>query len=257
MEILRIVKGGKLRRRYWDYDEAAEKGRYRWRDVTELLPRKLYDECDLQKGLTLRDVFLLLQKHIQFCEMTIGNWVEEIVEEGLSNPLPDDFKMDMSYLECYWSWEEDKHEKTIGGYYFPGFHGQDLSPDAECQNIGVSLTPVNELMPYELKLRKMVTISPGHKETMKALDAHKPVKHRERKGGYTLGHILYSIIWELSFHGGPKEREEFKEMLQGRIDRVKSGEEKLYSMEIGEDGELTWTELPPREAQEIIDSSEG
>jgi hypothetical protein len=157
-------------------------------------------------------------------EAVIGNWVADLVDEGLNKPLSTDFVKDLDYLELYWRWEEDNDERTISGYHFPSFRGKCLRPDAEFANIGIELTAANELMPYEVRLRKTVTISAGHKETMKALKRGDPAPARERRCTYTLGQILYGIIWEMSFFGGPIERGAFTDRLRDVCDRPEKAE---------------------------------
>ena len=52
-----------------------------------------------------------------------------------------------------------------------------------------------------------------------------------RNVNYTLGQVLYAILWELSWHGGPEDRDKLNKELKGMVDRINSGEEKTIPME--------------------------
>jgi hypothetical protein len=40
---------------------------------------------------------------------------------------------------------------------------------------------------------------------------------------YNLQDVLDAIYWEISFHGGPAQKNEVKDMLKERVDEIKSG----------------------------------
>ena len=49
---------------------------------------QLHDhQCDLQEGVTLKDIFLLVSKNADFWDSLLGNWYREIVTEGLKPSL--------------------------------------------------------------------------------------------------------------------------------------------------------------------------
>lgn len=81
MEGLQIRKGGQL---VWTYWYAKGKVReYREKTVTSRAPSLLFERTTLAPGVTLRDIFLLLEKHINAFDAILGNWCREIVAEGL------------------------------------------------------------------------------------------------------------------------------------------------------------------------------
>ena len=73
----------------------------------------------------------------------------------------------------------------------------------------MSFTAANAYINYPVKLAQKMIINDEVERKQKTKDNHfftqPPVAIFERSV-YTLGDILYGIIWELSFHGGPKER---------------------------------------------------
>ena len=96
-----IKKGGKLIDSKWDKDlgEHVEK------DVTEIAAMYLFDHCVLEAGVTLRDIFLLIKANMDVLKVILGNWVDEIVDEGLNGiPKEEDpnDKYFTDYLELYW-----------------------------------------------------------------------------------------------------------------------------------------------------------
>ena len=113
MEGLRITKGGKLIETRWVYDEGKSEGDYKKVDVSDQAIRLLYSYCDLEEGVTLKDVFLLLNSEIDVFDAVIGNWCKELVTEGLTKPAkPYDLTNEeaVEFLELKWSFTQDKHD---------------------------------------------------------------------------------------------------------------------------------------------------
>ena len=60
-EKLQIRKGGKLFETKWIYDKEKKEGHYEDRDVTDHAYRFLFDICDLEEGITLKDMITKFQ----------------------------------------------------------------------------------------------------------------------------------------------------------------------------------------------------
>lgn len=213
-----------------------------WQEVTDSAPRFLWESCRLAEGVTLRDLFTILRRDIDLYEVIFGNWVKEIVSEGLDNEAEES---DLSHLCLSWvvtvndHWDEVAQENTEGkavsGYTFPDFHG--IGPGEEgTLPYSVSFTPLYKMMDLEVKLDRNFLIS----------DEAEFYRTRRRTGEYpqrgefdttyqdstfNLMQILYGIIWELSFFGGPTERDETAEDLKRRVEEVESGEAVTYSLD--------------------------
>lgn len=263
MENLRITKGGKLVETYLHYDEEKEEGEYRDRDVTSSAVSRMFEYCDLDDDVTLKDIFLLLNTELEIFDCIIRNWCKDIVTEGLTQPeKPYDISDEteaIEYLELYWHFEKNKHDETderLHGLNFPDFHdirverqqnqyfdwkNKDGSPavmhaKGERTNWGISFTPANELINIPVKLnrdakvyRTDYTKRTSHGEIgdkdfnitwEEGADQDKVVAEL-RDIEYTLGHILYGIIWKMSFHGGPDKRDAAKDNLDRISDEVK------------------------------------
>ena len=255
-EGLHITREGRLIQTYWFYNDdetipKKERGKYLERDVTESAIRRLWDTCTLENGVTLKSIFTLINSDIDLFDLVIGNWCKEIVTEGLTQP-PGEYSgiydpNGIEYLELYWSlarsalWNEtkgvfDSDTTELQGTKRADFHGigYELKEDklhdwknkdgtdavewAKGCRIpwGMSFMASNAHINYPVKLAQKTIINDEVEQKPKDNHfTHSPVAIFERSL-YTLGDILYGIIWELSFHGGPKERIE-KERRTKRI----------------------------------------
>jgi hypothetical protein len=257
-EGMMIKKGGKLFETKWVYDDELEQGSYVETEITDRAYKKMWELYTLDEGVTLRDVLLLTKEHIEIFDLVIGNWCEELVDEGLVDPVPEFEKGDWSVLEkleLYWHFEEDHDDGTFSGLEFPSFHGTGYkTEDSQAVNLAVEFTPVYELVDVPLVLRPLAWIAPGHEETMACHYANETVPTREREVKYTLGDILYGIYWELSFCGSPVQRAAAKDHLDEVIAESKvlmtlSDEELDKACESGEVRELD-VEIDPVEGDE-------
>jgi|CXWL01.1.fsa_nt_gi hypothetical protein len=257
---MKLKKGGELW--YFSHDRDAEDGGG-WRNVTKNAFQHLFDECDLEDGVTLRDIFLLARENMWILEPVIGNWIKEIVAEGLDNPSKTVFEYDpyqCEYLELYWHLRQSTHdysgsiEKTFSGTHFPDFGGTgyEIKETFKEENSGfeylagtrismaIDFSPTPGLIDLPVKLNRDCRIYDE--------DYTKPVETRYNKeeGGYptiykadgmqfTLGHILQGIFWELSFCGGPEDRDAKAKELKDTIARIDRGEEELIEIDNVED----------------------
>jgi hypothetical protein len=220
MSTLLLKKGGILELKYWDTESHSNITR----DVTDQATFNLMRQCELDDDVTLRDVFLVLQRDLDVYKIIINNWVEELVEEAFQ---PAERESDVDYLELYWNITVDRDEKFPCApiAFFPSFHGWGSYDDGSGKGgIGLMMSKVSTLMDYPLKLRKDVLF-------IDDTDMKNPITTEYQGATYSLLHILYGIIWEMSFLGGPSDRDEKIEEMEQTIERIKSGEEKTYSMD--------------------------
>jgi len=210
-------------------------------DVTNTSPGHLFDVCELEDGVTLRDVFLLLQKNIDIYNMIIGNWVDEVVDEGLNNKDKENKKdNEVEYLELYWFLDHHKYSNTseeMYGMLFPNFHGVGYESKEDKEDIkkgeitsyAVEFTPTYELINCPIRLKEeMAFIETDYSKK----DGTPWVERNYKKCHFTLGHILYGIIWELSFCGSPKERDEQSSKINKSIEEIKDGTAKMIPFDL-------------------------
>ena len=231
MQKLEIRKGGKLIDTRWIYDREAKKGEYIEFDVTDDAIHYLFKICCLEKGLILKDLFLLLNKYLDVFDLIFGNWLKEIVTEGLTKeakPYGEYHKDNIEYLELYWVIYKD--ENTFQGYDYPEFNGvgYELREDANIFekkgtriNWGVSYSPGNNLINIPLKLNNKFIIWDETKfKEITSFD----------NATFTLANIIYGVIWEMSWNGNPEDREEKHKELHNVIKEIKKDESNITSI---------------------------
>ena len=235
-EKLEIRKGGKLIETKWVYDKKLKQGEYKEFDKTDQAIRKLFETCELAPDVTLKDIFQLLNTELDLFDAVIGNWCKEIVTEGLTQPeKPYDLSVynpdQIEYLELRFTPEYDNDgdntKDYLNGLCRPDFSatGVVLQDEHEHYKKGeripwsISFTPANELINIPVKLAKDMVIYEGILKT-KVTDLPKQLAVFDNPQ-YTLGNILYGIIWEMSFHGGPNSRNDFHKDLLKTVDSIK------------------------------------
>lgn len=201
--MLTLKKGGVLIHQHSEYDEVKEKRKNVTKDVTKTATGHLFEECNLVKGITLRDIFLLLQRDLDFYDNVFGNWCKEIVEDAFANQSKP--SEDFLHLELYTTNMIYKVGKKHNGdsYQFPSFHAWGIHQGSES---GYSLLgqEVGSLLDLPVKLKgSYLSI---HDEP--ANEKGKTWREYEWNVTYNLGQILYGIIWELSYHGSPSMKKE-------------------------------------------------
>lgn len=228
-----LKKGGKLFAKKWEYDEEKDEGGHVYKDITSNAPYFLNEKLVLEDDVTLRDVFLLIREHQDFFDIFINNWVDEIVAEGLDNPpMLDTGEQRIDFLECYWHLAVDVKRGDMWGNRFPDFHGITLkknSTEVET-NWGLSFSPAYTLIDLPLKLNGEMNI---WDDSLDRLD-RKPEEWsllKIKNPEYTLGGVLYGIIWELTWHGPPSDRDGRKDELDESIKCVKDGTAELIPWE--------------------------
>lgn len=265
-ESLKIVKGGKLIETKWVYDKVKDEGSYVKKDVTDQAIRLLFDKCELDKGITLRDVLLLLNTELEIFNAVFGNWCKEFVTEGLNGAKSDDnHAKGIDYLELYWHFDVNQEwepypdgprqpepgsikarlghsdegdftgKKGLFGYLLPGFHGihfitdKDRNnsdepwnkelPEGSTLNYGISFCNVADLADLPLKLNQQLTIAENY---VASKDYRNYRKEQFEECEYSLSHILYGIIWELSWNGDPTNRDEKRQELKAMTEEIKN-----------------------------------
>lgn len=249
-EAVILKRNGDLIERYWHYNRKKQKGSYKERKIIFISPSILHDKiCELESGITLREIFKFMDKNLEFWNLIIGNWCTEIVTEGLL-PAPakkDDGDTVMTHLELYKSLQISvmfKKHSLEGDHDRLEFHGtgyytedsKDGNPPwykkGDKVNLAIEFTPANELADYEVKINPTYELwlwdyddKRKTKEAMK--DNPKKYYPHDLEIQPSLFGILYGIIWELSFCGPPVSRTKQAATLQKSVQdlnkQLKSG----------------------------------
>ena len=214
---LEIVPGGKLIQWKWN----SETRKHVSRDVTKTAARYLFDYCEVRRGVVLRDLFLLINTNLKVFDSVLANWCLEFTREILAvRRAPKNRKL--AYLELYKYLGVE--EKKVWGTDRPDFHAvgfplrksQRRYKAGERINYSLSATSLEEIVFLPLRLNRLMRIVnhdvgvPEFHQTLAELP----------NAQYTLGDILHGVLWELSYHGGPKQRIQFAEELFGIAERA-------------------------------------
>lgn len=256
-EGMEILPGGRLIETYWYFDEIEQKGEYRKRDVTDRAIRNLWNSCTLAKGVTLRDIFMLIDTQLPAFSSVLGDWCDLIVLEGLKPYVIPEEENDIEYLELYWEVNQTDDD-TITGLRFPAFHGvgyvleedTDFAKKGSRVNYAVELTAAYKLSHLPLNLRPKFAVHPDISAFIYG-NEYKPIIEF-KSCEYTLGDILYGIVWELTWFGPPEQRELRKEEFDAQIEEIQRDLADEIENEIKDGDELlSWDE----EEQDVSEDS--
>ena len=158
---LTIIKGGKLIERYWNYDRKNKKGSYKEREIKKIYPQHLHDKtCRVGEGVTLKDLFKLMSKSIEYWHLLVGNWCDEFVKEGLQKSSKKESVMD--YMELYWHPIKEVYPKSeeFMMHYRMDFHGKSIKKVRNLgQNYSIAFSKVNNYSHLPLKIDSEVYIN--------------------------------------------------------------------------------------------------
>lgn len=216
-EGLFLLPGGQLILSYWDYDDKIKAGSYKSRDVTTSAVRYLYDNFEIDReGISLRDIFSLVQKNPELITMFTHRWIREYLDEVslITKKTPNSYSKDgIEFLEVYRFWEIDKDGGNLS-ISRPDFHGIGWALREEIKsnngldypagariNWGISPSALPDIIDIPIKLSKKITLF--NENTKKNTNF--------KSNSFKLGEVLDAIFYELSWYGGPKEKKTFNE----------------------------------------------
>jgi len=201
--------------------------------------------CKLDEDVTLRSILQLIDNANLYDVLSpmltnSPTWLKEYVDIGLGTPVEDTDE------ELILSWgagvNEDYNDKNITELY-DAVNIFSVKPN-DPSTYSIGFTPVNEIVNCKVRQNNEYIVADDRLDTLQKQIKYKDslpaeeqepvelfVKLLETKKYFTLYNILYGIFWEMSFHGGPKEKVERKEELVSRIEKIDSGDEKFVSWE--------------------------
>lgn len=232
----KLVKGGKLIHTDWIYDKESGEGSYVDIDVTERAISLLFEAITLDPDITLKDIFLLLNTNLEGFKHVIGNWVDEIVTEGLTQKeKPYDLSTydsdQIEYISLSYNVEYDENDNNtlslyglnrlnVSGIGVPLKEKQGFYNEGERIPYSISYTPTNELINIPVKFTNKLEVMAGIMQQNPGVTLAS-FENPE----VTLGQILNSIIWDFSFAGSPRSRDKFRADLIKNKETYESEEE--------------------------------
>lgn len=228
MEHIRLSVGGILKSdiykedtKTWDRDV----------DVTKAFFFALSSVCELEQGVTLKDICALIDRVnlYQYLSplLTGGMWLQDIVKEGL---LPTQGSDNLDNLVIEWASSTYSEIDGIKDLELrTGFSG---IKNGETDKYALDLTPISKINNIPLKLNNILDISDESSagfEIAKQTGTFPSLLKCRRQ--FTLYDILLGIFWELSFHGGPKQRDERVAELAEQLKKIENGQEKTFTLD--------------------------
>jgi hypothetical protein len=234
METFVIASDGKLICKRWN----QEIKQIEHIDATNAFIAVLGAECKIDENVTFKDILLLINKinaYPLLSPLLTGNiWLKDIVNEGLDSSLPHETNIDTMYVGWRASVTDDVYDNKNCKRLFvdPDLYGTGLDP---LDKYSLDLTPTNELINCKIKLDTSFKISDETSVALEHIKAQEDIQSLpiclEARKDFTLLDILRGIFWELSFHGGPEERNARRKKLEESIRRLDSGEDTAISFE--------------------------
>jgi hypothetical protein len=210
-------------------------------DVTDRACEFLFAQMKLADDVTLLDIFKLVNDPV-LRTVFRGDYVDELLEEATLGPLiKDELPYEkIEYLELNQLWHHDSATSEFTSVGKFGLTGkgivlpEDVVEDgvvhykkAERINWSVSMTSVRELLHLPVRLNSSVQICEEDEYARRFGDVNQTgVNHQ-----ITLGTLIHSLLWELSWHGTPVQRDARKGELLERKAALDAGSAESVSYE--------------------------
>jgi hypothetical protein len=223
---LTLKAGGRLVAARWNYDEATETGTTELFDVSDNAASYLFDQVDVEDGVTLGDVFRVLAADPALQSIYKRSFAESLCAEAAkgAEPWPDENPAhELEYLELYHVLEFNSAEASYGPLDRWSMHGigVELSEDYPLMGKGageriewsIHMTPVRQLLALPLRLKNLTMVIETDRNTTRRRRAIKEVLAPH----ITLGQLLHQVLHELSWYGTPEEQAQLGQELAEKI----------------------------------------
>lgn len=204
---VKIMRGGNILYKTHGLDEDGRMIQQDPIDVTDNMPSFLFNECTFEDNLTLKDVFDLVEKHVEILSIIIPYHIQEFISESKSDEAVSDY--DITSLEIYRTNDHDIFEDSNELLSSICFHG--LSNEKEL-SIGLDFMPVNKIIHLPITQNTEFKIHGGLGYETGA------TTYDFGNQKFTLMDIIHGIFYELSFYGPPIRRNENAQIIRERLD---------------------------------------
>lgn len=233
MNELRFLPGPRLVWQTYPMKKAAE--------VADRAHEFLNETVALDPAVTLADVLALVASNPVLLAVYRRDFISELCEEAAKGALPDaDTERNpterLEYLELYSQWHVDSHAKRYDPQHRLHLHGVGPVLEEDAPNYGrtkgqriqwgISCANLRSLLPLPVRVNTSVSVQESN------LDAHAYGREIDRVelAGVSLGQVIHGLLWELSFHGGPQQTQEFNESLREQVAEIEAGTAKTVPM---------------------------
>jgi hypothetical protein len=181
----------------------------------------------LDKNISLRDFFLLINKHIEyFSVISAFSFLQELVQEALSEPK--DLCKEINFLElkrvaylqgedCLKEYDgfllhvEEQEEHLYKTFDFCG-----VGPE---ENYGLELLPLSSFITLPLFINEFVEIQKNEKTVF---------TYNEK---FTLCELINGIVEEIAYAGAEEDKNLLREKIQSAVQEAKEGKVNFISFE--------------------------
>jgi hypothetical protein len=191
--------------------------------ITDYLPY-LNETIEIEEGVTFYNFFLPI---ISETEVWSKVFASHLGHFHLKQWI-EDFKKDVESSDEYTitrlriSWGTDVFDDTFD--IFSTFDGIAIDANGKEIFIGVEFTSLGELKKYPLVLDRTVDIGDY-------VEDGKYKSYYKSKRMFRVYDVIAAILFEISFHGTPVDREQDKEEMKNMIDDIRRNPEKLIPAE--------------------------
>ncbi len=203
-------------------------------DATDRAHEVLFEPVTLDAAVTLGDVFRLMDASPLLQQVFRRDFATELCAEARKGPVakagagPGSHEA-IEVLELYQEWRMDSSTNSYSSIQRLQLHGvgPELTQDApehgrkkgERIQWSVSLEPLREFLALPLRVNPEVQLIEDDIDAK----AYGMEIARARHPDVTLGEIIHSLLWELSFHGGPQEQVAMRDELKTRVAELEAG----------------------------------
>lgn len=219
MENLRLLTSGRLVCDEHNFETKISKKDV---DITNFILYAFSHNCVLESSLTLKSIFELVRNVNNYSILspllTGGDWLEEIIDEGLDKISTN--KSSIQYINIGWrAVLHDLHEGGTGLDFDVDIYG---SIDGDKEKYALDMSSTQNLMDCKVRLIEDIFITDETKNGFNILKQTQafPILLTCKKE-FTLFDILRGLFWELSFFGSPKERDAKKDELIESVKNIK------------------------------------
>lgn len=202
-----------------------------------------YLGCDIkiEDDVTFQRIFDLILSNKEifntiYCNSHLYGHKIDDFEDEYNAPQNNENDKDIQYLEVKRIFDDftNSDDKYSSSYYY-SFHGygkwSTKNNEAVNGDLSISLTPLNELKNIPIKFNEELKINLyDEKYEMRTMHtAYYPT---------SLFNFIGAILFEITFHGTPKNKKDFINKLNQSIDEIKNEETDFYELKSDENGKF-------------------
>lgn len=227
MNYLSLFPGPRLIRKAWTIpDEAPVREDV---DVTDKAHTYLFRTVRLEEGVTLQDLFGLFEADQILPFLYQQDFAEEVLEEARKGPVASAGELDyerLEALELYGCWKLDTSTGELDGAERWSLHGVGITPQEDIYQDEYLAYPKGERITWSLTLtplRELLALPIKHCSQVPLLQNDFAAKrfgqalHQVDPGLINLGELLHSVLYALTFFGGPQSQAVEREGLKAQM----------------------------------------